>query len=459
MARAEAKSKSQPIEKILFPFQKFIEAEASSGILLLFSTVFALVWANSPWSGEYVGLWHTKISISFGSFVLEKDLIHWINDGLMSLFFFVVGLEIKREMLVGELASSRKAALPIAAALGGMLIPAGIYTALNIGKIGAQGWGIPMATDIAFALGILALLGNRVPLGLKVFLAALAIVDDLGAVLVIALFYTAEISWIALATGAGLLVFLIAANIAGIRHPLIYFLLGGGVWLAFLKSGVHATVAGVLVAMTIPTRARLNTDDFLGKGRALLKEIEQAGISGEYEPLKEGQRAAIQALESAIEHVEMPLERLERVLHPWVTFAILPFFALANAGVAMGSDFTEALTSSVSLGIVTGLVFGKQLGITIFSWLAVRIGIAALPDRVNWLQIYGVGWLGGIGFTMSLFIAGLALGSNQLLSSAKLGILTASLIAGIAGLIFLKKVSTLPKEEAGTPPRAIQGGG
>lgn len=450
MTKTDKESERPPIEKILFPFQKFIELEASSGILLLLSTIFALSWANSPWYHSYFGLWETKLSISFAGFILEEPLILWINDGLMALFFFIVGLEIKREMLVGELASPRKAALPIAAALGGMLIPASIYSILNAGGIGASGWGIPMATDIAFALGVLALLGKRIPLGLKVFLAALAIVDDIGAVLVIALFYTAEISWIALATGAGLLVFLIAANIAGIRHPLIYFLLGGGVWLAFLESGVHATVAGVLVAMTIPTRARLNTDDFLGKSRALLKEIEQAGISGKYEPLKEDQRAAIQALESAIEHVEMPLERLERVMHPWVTFFILPLFALANAGVAIGSDFTEAVTGSVSLGIVTGLVFGKQLGITFFSWLAVRSGIAALPDRVNWLQIYGVGWLGGIGFTMSLFIVGLAFGSSQLLSSAKLGILTASLISGIVGWIFLKIICIAPDKETTT---------
>lgn len=438
MARAEAKSKSQPIEKILFPFQKFIELEASSGILLLLSTIFALSWANSPWYHSYFGLWETKLSISFAGFVLEEPLIHWINDGLMALFFFIVGLEIKREMLVGELASPRKAALPIAAAIGGMIVPAGIYAALNAGKMGAPGWGIPMSTDIAFALGVLALLGKRIPLGLKVFLTALAIVDDLGAVLVIALFYTAEILWIALAAGAGLLVFLIAANIAGIRHPLIYFLLGGCVWLAFLESGIHATVAGVLVAMTIPARARLNTDEFLGRSRALLRKIEDAGISGENEPLIEDQRAAIQALESAIDHVEMPLERLERIMHPWTTFFILPLFALANAGVALSSNFSEALTSLVSLGIIGGLVIGKQIGITFFSWLAVRSGTAALPDRVTWRHIYGAGWLGGIGFTMSLFIASLAFGNSPLLTAAKIGIITASLIAGIVGWIFLK---------------------
>lgn len=447
MARAETKSKSQPIEKILFPFQEFIKKEASSGILLVLCTLLALAWANSPWYYGYVSLWETKVSISFGGFVLEEPLIHWINDGLMALFFFIVGLEIKREILVGELASSRKAALPIAAALGGMLVPAGIYAALNAGKIGAPGWGIPMATDIAFALGVLALLGNRVPLGLKVFLTALAIVDDLGAVLVIALFYTAEISWISLGFAAGLLTFLLAANLAGVRHPMIYFLLGCCVWLALLKSGIHATVAGVLVAMTIPARARLNTDEFLGRGRALLREIEDAGISGENEPLIEDQRAAIQALESAIEHVEMPLERLERIMHPWTTFFILPLFALANAGVVLSGNFSEALTSLVSLGIIGGLVVGKQIGITFFSWLAVRGGIASLPDRVSWLQIYGVGWLGGIGFTMSLFVAGLAFGNSPLLPVAKLGILISSLIAGIIGWILLKKISTLSEKE------------
>ena len=420
------------------PFQEFAGAEASGGILLVICTAVALAWANSPWAGGYVGLWQAPLSVGLGSFVLAKPLLLWINDGLMAVFFFVVGLEIKREVLVGELASPKRAALPIAAALGGMLAPAGIYAALNAGTPGARGWGIPMATDIAFALGVLALLGGRAPLALKVFLTALAIIDDIGAVLVIAVFYTAAIWWTGLAIGLLFLLAALAANRAGVRHPLPYALLGLGLWLAFLQSGVHATVAGVLLALTIPARARIDAGDFLAHGRARLDDFAASGPVGASALINEGQQAAVEDLERACEEVQTPLQRLEHALHPWVAFAIMPTFALANAGVTVAGDVSAAVLTPVSLGVLAGLVIGKQVGITLFAWLATRSGLAAMPSEVTWRQIYGVSWLGGIGFTMSLFIAGLAFGDSGLLATAKVAILGASLLAGAGGWILLR---------------------
>jgi NhaA family Na+:H+ antiporter len=426
-----------PIEQILLPFQEFFNAEAASGILLLLFTVIALIWANSPWSGGYNDLWHTKLTFGLGDFTLDKPLILWINDGLMAIFFFVVGLEIKREILVGELSSWQQAILPIVAAIGGMIVPAVIYAALNAGQPGLAGWGIPMATDIAFALGILALLGKRVPLSLKIFLTALAIVDDIGAVLVIALFYTAEISWLNLALGGIFLMLMMAINFAGVRHPLVYLLLGIGLWIAFLKSGVHATIAGVLAAMTIPARTRINANEFLSRTKSCLNAFEQASQPGRNILSNRQQRAAVQSVETACQQVESPMQRLEHNLHPWVTRFIMPVFALANAGVALGGDFTTALTDMTALGIIAGLVIGKQVGITLFTWLAVRTGLASLPKDLTWRHIYGVSWLAGIGFTMSLFIASLAFGEAPLLPIAKAGILTGSLIAGTVGWALL----------------------
>lgn len=433
--------------QILYPFQEFTKLEASGGILLLLCTVVALVWANSPWSDSYFNLWHTKLTIGIGSFMLSKDLLHWINDGLMAMFFFVVGLEIKREFLVGELASPKQAMLPMAAAVGGMIVPAILYLALNSGKAGASGWGIPMATDIAFALGVLALLGKRVPVALKVFLTSLAIVDDIGAVLVIAFFYTSKLSWFNLAIGFGFLVALIFANRAGIRHTLIYATLGiGGLWLSFLLSGVHATVAGVLAAMTIPAYSRINRDEFLSRSQYFLKEFEEGTIQYGTVLTNEQQREAAQELEKASELVQTPLQRLEHYLHPWVIFGVMPLFALANAGVSIDGNLFQIFVNPVTLGIALGLVIGKQVGVTLFSWLAVRSGFATLSKEVSWLQIYGAGWLAGIGFTMSIFIAGLAFGNSpQILSIAKIGILTASLIAGVLGFIILKRVSSAAK--------------
>ena len=448
------------IRLILRPFQEFARRSTAGGILLLASAIIALLWANSPWGHLYEQLWHTEIAIVLGGFHLEEDLLHWINDGLMAIFFLFVGLEIKREVLIGELASVRRAALPLVAAAGGMLVPAGLYIAVNGGTEGARGWGIPMATDIAFALGIMALLGRRVPLSLKVFLVALAIVDDIGAVLVIAVFYTSELSLMHLAAGAVFLLLLLGANRAGFRHPLPYIVLGLGLWVAFLESGVHATVAGVLLALTIPSSIRMNTRDFLTQGRAFLDSFERAGVSAQKRHMQDGHRAAVYALESACEYVESPMQRLEHALYPWVTYLIMPVFGLANAGVVLSGNLGATVTHSVSLGVIVGLVVGKQGGITLFSWLAIRLGVASLPRGVTWRQLYGAAWLGGIGFTMSIFIANLAFGGTALLPIAKMGILLASLTAGTVGWFILAftKTASLTHEAPATAPASSPDG-
>jgi Na+:H+ antiporter, NhaA family len=434
--------RTRPVEQIVRPFQDFADKTSSGGILLITAAIVALVWANSPWGESYTGLWGTELSVSLGPFSIKDDLTHWINDGLMAVFFLVVGLEIKREILVGELSSPRRAALPLAAAIGGAVLPALIYLWITFGTEGVSGWGIPMATDIAFALGVLALLGRRVPLGLKVFMTALAIVDDILAVLVIALFYTSDVSWGALSVGAVFVVALVAANLGGVGKPLPYALLGIGLWVCFLESGVHATIAGVLLAMTVPASSFIDTGVFLKRSRGLLDSFEQAGERGGDPVLcNEERQGALHALNKANEDVEPPLQELEHALHPWVVFLIMPLFALANAGVLLGEDFTSTLLNPVSVGIVAGLLIGKQIGITLFAWLTVKIGISELPAGVTWLHIYGAGWLAGIGFTMSLFISDLAFADSPLLDVAKVGILTASLIAGVVGWSITRRTS------------------
>lgn len=427
----------QPIDRIVRPFQEFAHTAASSGLVLLAAAIVALVWANSPFADSYHDFWHSVFSVGVGEFVFSQPLEVWINDGLMAVFFFVVGLEIKREVMTGELSTFRQASLPAAAAVGGMVFPALIYTSLNYGAPTINGWGIPMATDIAFALGILALLGKRVPDSLRVFLTAVAIVDDLGAVLVIAIFYTAQISGWALAAGMAGLAGMVLANRLGVRSPLAYFLIGLGVWAAFLASGVHATIAGVLTAMTIPARSVLDEEKFVAAGRGFLNVVRDGDAAPEQ------QAAAIRALENSCEHVQTPLLRLEHALHPWVAFVIMPVFALANAGIPLGVDFVASLTTPVTLGVAFGLVAGKQIGVMLFTWWAVRSGLAALPASMSWRSVYGLAWLAGIGFTMSMFIAGLAFGNAESLIEAKAGILTASLIAGVAGFLLLK--SGLPQ--------------
>lgn len=423
-------------ERLLAPLDDFLQKEASSGILLLACTILALAWANSPWSTSYDTLWNNRLTIGYGGFELSKPLLLWINDGLMAVFFFVVGLEIKREILVGELASFRRAILPVAAALGGMVVPALIYALFNSNGAGSRGWGIPMATDIAFALGVLALLGRRVPVSIKIFLTAVAVVDDLGAVLMIAIFYTAEIVWINLAIAAVILAVLVFCNILGVRNPVVYSVLGIFLWLAFLRSGVHATVAGVLLAMTIPSKARINDREFSRHSREIIDDFDKADEGDEF--ANNEQQASLYELENLVEHARTPLQRLEHELHPWVAYMIMPVFALANAGLALGSGFATGFTDPISLGVIFGLIIGKQIGITLFSWLIVRSRLADLPRGVSWRHIYGVSWLAGIGFTMSLFISSLAFGASPELETAKFGILVASLIAGIVGFLLLR---------------------
>ena len=421
-------------------FQSFFKTEAAGGILLLAAAVVALVWANSPLAASYTDLWGTYLTVGAGSFEISKPVLLWVNDGLMAIFFFVVGLEIKREVLAGELAEPRKAALAIAAALGGMVVPALLYTAVNLGTERVSGWGIPMATDIAFALGVLALLGSRAPLALKVFLTAVAIVDDLGAVVVIAVFYTAEIQVPALLGSLGLIVVLAVANRLGIQRTSVYALVGLAAWVLMLKSGVHATVAGVLVALTIPARRKMDEAEFANRVGGLLARFREGITDSPTDPTPD-QSEAVHSIEVACEKVETPLVRLEHALHGFVAFFVMPVFALANAGVALGADAAALATDPVALGVVLGLVVGKPIGVLGLAAVAVKTGLASLPTGVTWQHVIGVSFLTGIGFTMSIFIANLAFGEGPLLDSAKVGILLASVISGVIGAVLLLRTN------------------
>jgi len=427
------------LHQILRPFEEFFKHQVAGGLVLLAVTVLALLLANSPWSDLYFAVWQLQLTIGIEPLALSKSLSHWINDGLMAVFFFVVGLEIKREFLAGELTGARKAALPIAAALGGMLVPALLFMLLGPEGVEARGWAIPMATDIAFALGIIALLGDRIPRSLAIFLTALAIVDDLGAVLVIALFYTSELSILALAAGLVCLLILVTGNRLGVKSPNFYALIGLLLWIALLKSGVHATVAGVLIGMTIPVRPSRREETFLTEAERLIASYRSMGpSSGLF--LHEEKLGTLLALEHTCHDALSPLQRMEHEMHHWVILGVMPIFALANAGITLDIDqIGTALVHPVTLGIALGLLVGKPLGITLCAWLAVRLGIAVLPPGISWRQIAGVGVLGGIGFTMSLFITNLAYGENlELIAAAKVGIFAASLLAGTVGYLLLR---------------------
>ncbi|HEX5990994.1 MAG TPA: Na+/H+ antiporter NhaA [Thermomicrobiales bacterium] len=445
---------SPPIAPVLAPFQRFFAVEAAGGILLLVAALTALLWANSPLADSYARVWQIPLSVGVGDAGFAKPLSFWINDGLMAVFFFVIGLEIKRELLVGELASWRQAALPIVAAIGGMVVPAAIYATINLSSAGASGWGIPMATDTAFALGILALLGNRIPLTLRIFLTALAIIDDIGALLVIAFFYTAQISWSGLAITGALLGVLAVVNAVGLRHLLVYAILGVGLWLAVLASGVHPTITGVLLAMLIPASSRIGSGQFLDQARSGLRRFEAAGDRRESVLANAPRQEAFRELMAIAEQAETPLQRLEHRLHPFTTFVVMPLFALANAGLSLGGDLLAILAHPVSVGVVAGLVLGKPLGVAACAWLAVRSGLTTLPDGLSWRHILGVGALAGIGFTMSLFITNLAFGGTELLSTAKLGILAASVVAGLLGWELLRRspVTSTSADSTVNPP-------
>jgi Na+:H+ antiporter, NhaA family len=389
----------RPLPMLVRPLQEFLRTETAGGALLLAATAAALLWANAPFGGTYIDFWGAHITVGLRSAALDLPLVSWVNDGLMAIFFFVVGLEIKRELLRGELASRRKAALPAFAALGGMAVPALIFVAFNLGRDGQRGWGIPMATDIAFAVGVISLAGPRAPLPLKVFLLALAIVDDLGAIAVIAIFYTEGVALGWLAGAAALFGLTHLLGRAGVRHAAIYLAIGVAAWLAVHESGVHATIAGVMMGLLMPSGS------------------------------------------SATESTSV-LYRLEHLLHPWTSYVVIPIFALANAGIALdGGAVRGAASSPVSLGVALGLMLGKPIGITLFAFLAVKLGVASLPDGVRWSELASVGMVAGIGFTVSLFVTGLAYTDASRVEEAKLGILAGSTLMGVAGFLALHLVS------------------
>lgn len=431
--------KKEPIDVITKPFQRFIQTESSSGVILVIVTIIALVLANSALGEAFHHFWETHIGLKIGDFSIENTLHFWINDALMVIFFFVVGLEIKREILMGELSSVKNAALPIVAAVGGMAVPALIYTSFNLGGPGESGWGIPMATDIAFAIGIMMLLGKRVPLSLKIFLIALAIVDDLGAVLVIAFFYTADLNLMALAIGIGILGIMMVANIAGARHPLVFGLLGIALWFAFLYSGVHTTVAGVLSSLTIPVRTKINGRTFLQTLDHLLRQFKGHCSDTNHLYANTEQQQILGNMHEVSSKAQSPMHRMEHDTRPLAMFLIIPIFALANAGVVLESELLGSITEPVAIGVILGLFLGKPIGIVLFSWVSIKMNITAMPSKANWRQIIGIGFLAGIGFTMSLFINGLAFEGSNLTELAKMGILAASLISGIVGWIILSR--------------------
>ncbi|MBU1668740.1 Na+/H+ antiporter NhaA [bacterium] len=429
-------------KRVATPFEHFIHAQTTTGIILMGMTLLALLLANSPLTENYAHFFHTKIDFNVGSWELSHTLHHWINDGLMAIFFFIIGLEIKREILVGELSNIKVAMLPILAAIGGMVFPALIYLGINAGTQGAGGWGIPMATDIAFAISALVLLGKRVPTALVTFLIALAIVDDLGAVLVIALFYTEQIHILPLALAGGAFLVMVALNRFGIHMILPYFIVGLFMWFFMLESGVHATIAGVIAAMAIPSKPKEAPVDFTRDTRNLLDEYDSYPVATDH-MMHEQQKAILLNITDRIDAVGTPAARLEHDLHLPVALIVIPLFALANAGISINfSSIGTTIMEPVSIGIIAGLILGKVLGIFGVAWLAIKLKIAILPEESSMQQIFGVAFLGGIGFTMSIFVADLAfVHSPELIFQAKVGILVASLFAGLFGYFWLRFVA------------------
>ncbi len=429
-----------PIDKIfLIPIGRFLSNSTTSGILLFASAVIALILANSPLKEAYHHFWENTFTIGFGEASVSKTLHHWINDGLMSIFFFVVGLELKREIMAGELSSVKDAILPLFAGLGGMIVPALFYLAMNATGEATSGWGIPMATDIAFALGILYLLGDKVPVSLKVFLTALAIADDLGAVMVIAFFYTSDISTMSLLLGGLFFGVLVMANLLGVRSTVFYGIVGiGGLWLAFLMSGIHATIAGVIAAITIPADVKLEDAGFVKKMRMLTDDFKQS-VPNDATLVTKDQLHILEKIRYYSKAAMTPLQRLEHAMHPLVAFVVMPIFALANAGITFSDGFLNNMGSNVALGVLLGLALGKFIGIVSVTKILVKLKWATLPVGVNWRQLYGAAMLAGVGFTMSLFITDLAFVLPEYIVQAKIGILVASLVCGIGGYLTLRK--------------------
>lgn len=441
-------SQERPLALALSPLESYVRTSVSGIGLLLLGTVVALVLANSPLSDAYEQFWETELSVGVAGYAIAESLRHWVNDALMALFFFVVGLEIKREVLVGELRYPRQAALPIAAALGGAVVPALVYTLFNAGGPAAHGWGVAIGTDTAFSLGIVTLLGSRVRPLLLVFLTAFAIVDDIVAVAVIAVVYTSEISWAALGIAAALLGLLAIANAAGFHRWPVYAFLGIAVWLAVFESGIHGTLAGVLVAMVVPARSWINPSEFLVRAKDAIADFERACYATPSMLSNEPQQQATQTLERLCEDVETPMTHFQHKVSAWVAYGIVPIFALANAGIPVIRGFGDAVASPITWGVVAGLVVGKPIGITLFSWLAVRAGIAAKSPAIAWTHIASIALLGGIGFTMSLFVTELAFERGGLANDARIGILAASIVSGAIGYLVLQRTLPPPREDA-----------
>ncbi len=418
------------------PIQHFMRTEVAGGVVIVVAALVALAWANSPWQEFYFDIWSTTVSVELGVVSIDDTLGHLVSDGLMVVFFFVVGLEIKREMVHGELATARRAALPAMAAIGGMAVPAAFYLAFNsLSGEAARGWGVPVATDIAFALGVLALLGSRVPFSLKIFLLALAIADDLGGIIVIAVFYTESISFAALGWSGLVIAAILLVRSYDVRSYGIYLALGALLWLFVYESGIHATIAGVVLALLTPAISLYSRQHFESQAERLLHRYRRAEQRGHGDDVE----ATLRQIEFLSRETESPVDRLMHMLHPWVSYVIVPLFALANAGVVItGDSVGEASGSAVTAGIIFGLVLGKPLGIFVFTWIAVRSGIASLPQGVTWGQVIGVGLLGGVGFTVALFITDLAFTSDEVVSEAKMGILAASVLAGTIGFLYLR---------------------
>ena len=430
-------------KKVYTPFEHFLHAQTTTGLILMGMTIVALIVANSPFYEVYQHIIHTKIEFDIGSLEIKDSLYHWINDGLMAIFFFMIGLEIKREILVGELSNIKVAILPILSAIGGMIIPALIFIAINKGGIGVNGWGVPMATDIAFAISALVLLGNRVSPALVTFLVALAIVDDLGAVLVIALFYTAQIHLDFLLLAGGMFLIMVSLNRFGIHAVLPYFIVGIFMWFFMLESGVHATIAGVIAAFTIPSKPKIPPIDFTQQTKNLLDEYDNYPVATDH-TMHEQQKAILQNVKDRIDAVGSPSTRLEQSLHLPVSLIVIPLFALANAGIHINfSSISDVILEPVSLGIIFGLIGGKIIGIAGVAFLAIKAGLAKQPQDSSMSQLFGVSMLGGIGFTMSIFVADLAFANNSaLIFQAKIGIITASLFAGLLGFAWLRFIAT-----------------
>lgn len=429
----------QPVDIwIIDPMKRFLSNSTTSGIILFSSALLALILANSPWSKEFHHIWEINFSIGFGKYEISKSLHHWINDGLMAIFFFVVGLELKREIISGELSNPKKAILPMAAAVGGMVFPAVIYLLFNNNGAISNGWGIPMATDIAFALGVLYLLGDKVPISVKIFLTALAIADDLGAVLVIAFFYTSDINFMSLAVGAIFLIVLITGNFFGVRNTMFYAIIGiGGLWMAFLMSGVHATIAAVLAAFTIPANVRISEITFMAKGEILLNKFRKSKPNGK-PTVTNDQLHIFDEMQELLRKASTPLQRMEHLLHPLVAFIIMPVFALCNAGVSISGDFGSLMSSSITLGVFFGLLLGKIVGIIATVFILLKLKVAKLPDDMNKKHIIGIGFLGAIGFTMSLFVSELAFTDADFINKAKIGVISASVLASFVGFYVMK---------------------